>query len=430
MLSRLEELREAAGASPEVDETAKPSSAVAPSEAELDGEWQDFIEEMKELYKEILEDDGVCVHDFEEVKDRVESMEEIVQLEKDALLPSKLAQLASRFESQELVAQRMIRRAKEMLATLKGEDEEYDEDDVALNALQPVRKSIARVRAMEFKELVYGFFEARSHNRQEMIARASRQLRYAYPDAAEEELNDIMEFPELAFVAISRRLEKGPEVTLDGILGEMEGKRADAQKLEQGAKELKLMFLQFEQLIDTQGDNLNAIEANIKTVIEETSDAITVLQEAEEQKRSYQGRMLKFYVLGLFLALCIVWKVVKTGKQTFKWFNKLPTTLYNELWMIDEKGSLSELAAQTSDLSAHTYMTPRKFYRHHDKGHGAGGVHRNMAPDSPHAPARGSSLAESSILRAVDLTARGGATTHSALRTARRAKHHENTPSK
>ena len=32
-----------------------------------------------------------------------------------------------------------------------------------------------------------------------------------------------MEFPELAFVAISRRLEKGSEVTLDGILGEIEG---------------------------------------------------------------------------------------------------------------------------------------------------------------------------------------------------------------
>ena len=63
-------------------------------------------------------------------------------------------------------------------------------------------------------------------------------------------------------------------------------KKADAQKLEQGAKELKLMFLQFAELIDTQGDNLTAIEANIKTVIDETSEAIGILQDAESFLRN------------------------------------------------------------------------------------------------------------------------------------------------
>merc|ERR1719181_1947534 len=104
-------------------------------------------------------------------------------------------------------------------------------------------------------------------------------------------------FLQFAAVAIAQRLEKGSEgVTLDGILAEMEGKKADAKKLEQGAKELKLMFLQFAELIDTQGENLTAIEANIKTVIEETTEAIGVLQDAEQEKRAYERKKLKFYI--------------------------------------------------------------------------------------------------------------------------------------
>jgi len=331
MLCRLGELREAAGADVDV-ELEKPSSeegTITKEQEQLDIDWLEFIEDMKEMYKEILEDEGACVQACDEVADKVSNMNEIVELERDALLPTKLAQLANRFESQELVCQRMIRRAKEMLTTLRADDQDIDEDDVALGALRPVRTSISKVRALEFKALVQGFFSARARNRQEMIMRAARQLRFAYPDALEEELKDIMEFPELAFVAISRRLEKGSEVTLDGILGEMEGKKADAKKLEQGAKELKLMFLQFAELIDTQGEALTAIEANIKTVIEETSEAIGVLLEAEEQKRAYERKKLKFYIIVFLLVFYFIlypWLFKRqrnpvTGQFEKSWFD-------------------------------------------------------------------------------------------------------------
>jgi t-SNARE complex subunit (syntaxin) len=280
--------------------------------AELDDdEYRQMLADMREQYKEILEDEGVVTQAFNEVRQRVDNMEELVQLQKEALLPSKLQQLANRFEGQELVCQRMIRRAKEALVALRAEDADVDEDDLVHISLTPVRNSIARVRGKEFKELVQGFFTARAHNREEMLKRASRQLRYAYPDALEEELNDILEFPELAAVAIAQRLEKGAEgVTLDGILAQMEGKKADARKIEQGAKELKLMFLQFAELIDNQGEALNQIESNIKTVIEQTQEAIGTLIEAEEEKRSYERKWLKFYVIGFILLFWfVIWPI-------------------------------------------------------------------------------------------------------------------------
>lgn len=310
MLSRLADLRQLAHepvSAPirgkgedgeEYDVPAASSTDPAPAAEVIDLEWQEYLQDQEEMFQEILEDEGIVIQACGEVRGRVHAMKEIVDLETEALLPSKLTQLAQRFESQELVCQRMIRRAKDALGTLKDAiDEDLEDDEQALRALIPVRDSIAKARGIEFKSLVQGFFQVRSLNRQEMIQRARRQLRFAYPDALDEEIDDIMEFPELAFTAVTRRLENGPEVTLDGILGDMEGKKADARKLEQGAKELKLMFLQFAELIDTQGENLTAIEANIKTVIEETTEAITILQDAEAEKRAYERKKLKFYVI-------------------------------------------------------------------------------------------------------------------------------------
>jgi len=323
MLGRLAELREASGADVQAvsDDPQKPSDEILDQkqaagaaddqkEEPPDDEWCELIDEMKDLYKEILEDEGATMQACTEVRHCVENMEEIVQLERDALLPTKLSQLANRFESQELVCQRMIRRAKEMLTALRAEDQDYDEDDHAHVALRAVRNSIARARALEFKDLIQGFFTARNRNKQEMMKRASRQLRFAYPDALDEELNDIMEYPELAMVAIARRLEQGSEVTLDGILGEMEGKKADAQKLEQGAKELKLMFLQFSELIDTQDAGLSGIEANIKTVLEETTEAIGILQDAEMEKRAYERKKLKFIIAAFFFVVYVLLRYV------------------------------------------------------------------------------------------------------------------------
>lgn len=308
MLSRLADLRNLAqGSSPDVDDPGKKKDELA------DDEYAERLAEMQAQYKEILEDEGVTTQAFEEVRLRVESMEELVQLQKEALLPSRLQQLANRFEGQELTCQRMIRRAKEALVALRAEDADVDEDDIVHISLTPIRNNIARVRGKQFKDLVQGFFTARAHNREEMLIRATRQLRYAYPDALDEELNDILEFPELAAVAIAQRLEKGADgVTLDGILAEMEGKKADAKKLEQGAKELKLMFLQFAELIDNQGENLTAIESNIKTVIEETTEAIGNLLDAEAEKRAYERKWMKFYIIIFLLVVYfILWPVYK-----------------------------------------------------------------------------------------------------------------------
>jgi len=433
MLCRLKELREASGA--DVVSEKPSDDGHTPVKQEVDSEWQEFVEEMQDLYKELLEDEGATAQACDEVGQRVRNMEEIVQLEREALLPTKLSQLASRFESQELVCQRMIRRAKEMLTTLKADEGEadLDEDEQASLALRPVRLSIAKVRALQFKKLVQAFFTARSHNRQEMITRAARQLRFAYPDALEEEITDIMEFPELAFVAISRRLEKGSEVTLDGILGEMEGRKANAQKLEQGAKELKLMFLQFEELIDTQGENLTAIEANIKTALEETTEAIGLLTETEQAKRAYQRKKLKFYIFLGFVGLYFVAYLYEqyfgdtgAGKHPYWYFFGSCFSAVGHFVAGEAEKGYELAAGQAQQVQSKTSVL-QVLHRPHRRM----GRHQQLAPESSeghkkHSPSRGfiaprEHLLADPVIRSVALSARGGAARHrhSGLRKAR-----------
>lgn len=453
MLSRLSELQDAAGAGPPPDlDIQRPPSdekdekdEKAPKE-ECDIEWVEFVAEQKEIYKVILEDEGITVQSCGEVKQRVDNMMEIVQMEKEALLPTKLAQLASRFESQELVCQRMIKRAKEALTELRNDDQDFDEDDLAPIALNPVRTAIAKVRALEFKALVQRFFAARSSNREEMMSRAARQLRYAYPDAHDDEISDILEFPELAFVAITRRLENGSEVALDGIMGDMEGRRADSRKLEQGAKELKLMFLQFSELIDTQGENLTAIEANIKTVIEETTEAIGILVDAEGEKRAYERKMLKFYffiflVLFYFVLGPIFFQRQRNGDpcyfvQLCGMIQGLFASLFGGIWKNTPSrkavglSSESTPAASTPTTNASKAAAPsllqfepteldllgqRRLHSHT--------THQLAAGDPLERPKRSSGfiskrapVLDNPVLRSVAVLARGGAARHSAFR--------------
>jgi t-SNARE complex subunit (syntaxin) len=432
MLGRLTELRENSGVdcSPPPDDEKNPTPKEK-NEEEPDHERLEFVEELQRLHNEILVDDSACVQACQEVRLRVGNMEEIAQLMREALLPSKISQLENRFEGQELVCQRMIRRAKDMLTTLRGEDQDYDEeDDHAYISLRPVRTAIARVRAREFKALVQAFFAARASIREEMLVRANRQLRFAYPDALEEDITEIMDFPELAVGAIGRRMEQGPEVSLEGILGELEGKKAGAQALEQGAKELKLMFLQFAELIDSQEGNLNAIEANIKTVMNETSEAIGILTDAEEEMRAYQRKRLKMFILAFVVILILVrhylwpyigpyvdpvwqnhlqWICSSTGLCTGKSAasGAAPAPPGGDATKAADKASSLELAMRSSSRQLHPHQSRQEAFR--------------LAPESlplreRHKPssgffARQAPLQNEPVLRSVAVAARGTFTT-------------------
>jgi len=325
----------------EEDAAQKAKAALPPkeSEAELE-EYLEFLDQMQELYREILGFEGAAAQSIDELRHHVDNMEETVRQEREALLPATILQLSNRFESQELVCQRVMHGAKSNIDTLKHREAELiieqvkeqstcarwlwpDKERLAHSVpelLEPVRQSMASARAAEYKRLVLRFFDARSENKAELIMRTTRQLRFAFPDAMECEIEQVMEFPEHGIMAVARRLEKGQVVTLEQFIIEKEADRekANQNRLVVGAKEVKLMMLQFSELIDNQGEDLTAIEDNIKSVLEQTNEAVVVLTDALKQKREWERNMRRFKIAVACILLLVFmfllyshWKGIK-----------------------------------------------------------------------------------------------------------------------
>lgn len=371
MLSRLADLRaEAADASVSVkadfdDEEADQQDAaevaepvegawVPPDETreltpEEELEYLEFLEEMHDLYHELLADDGAVVQALAEIRHHVDNMDETILEEKEALLPTKISQMSNRFEGQELVCQRMINRAKGTLETLKTRQAEVDTEkkpeapsgwrswfsgkerlvESAPAYMEPVRQAMASLRSAEYKELVRRFFNARSAVKHEVSMRTQRQLRFAFPEAKEYEFDQVMEFPESAITAVALRLEKGDRITLEQFIqvAESDPEKENQRRLEQGAKELKLLMLQFSELIDNQGEMLDAIESNIKQVLQDTTEAIDTLAQAVEYKRTYEKNMRRMKICCGCCFMFMILLVIQYIRKTYHHVVNIPTSM-------------------------------------------------------------------------------------------------------
>lgn len=445
MLSRFAELHQACAQSSGKkgkDDEAEEEEAVAKwtpppteemTEEELD-EYLEFLDHMHELYTEMLADEGAAASACIEVRHSVENMEETIQQEKDALLPGLLAALSNRFESQELVCQRMINRAKGMTEVLKTRGADYEGQDLVQvqegmfsrffgkqermcnkvpEYLEPVRQSIAKVRKDDYKELVLRFFTARSSNKAEVLRRTDRQLRFAFPEASDNELEFIMQYPENALHAIRLRLEKGVQINLEEYQEELEAdpEKENQKKLEQGAKELKLMMLQFSELIDNQGEELNAIEANIKTVLEETHEAIGILADAVEEKKKSEANSNRLKCAlrcgGCCLLLIVLWVMsswyarIKGVGKGFGLLVQLDTVAVPDTWH-------NHTRHRRHGLEHHHLNVVEK---HHE--------HVAFALEKKHTektPRRRPGFLDNQLVRSVAVMARGTATKTPALR--------------
>jgi len=430
------------------------------STRELD-EYLEFLDEMHECYKELLVDEGATVQACAEIEHHVINMEETIQLEKESILPSRIAQMSNRFDGQELVCQRMINRAKGMLDILKNREVEVhcedapaersncrkwlwpDQERLAHNApmyMDPVRQSIAKARADEYRTLVLRFFQARSTNKSEVLRRTTRQLRFAFPDAEEAELDQVMECPDNAAVALSKRLEKGDKVTLVRFIEEAEAdaEKQNQKKLEQGAKELKLMMLQFSELIDNQGEALNAIEANIKMVLEETTEAIAVLNDALEAKLADERqrrcvRMCGCCCLLMFAFLIWGWiaSVIEEMEHPGTTFLKKTGLSKYTKYFSSRKSSKLQLQVLDQHVFHESEQWLDKHLPHVQGGQGpAPHTYRVVEKRKPRPGfiAPRASLLENPVLRGVALTARGTAARHSGLRKRREVMGPDNAP--
>jgi len=409
----------------------KPPPQVKKTDVHLE-EYLEFLDQMHELFREILGFEGMTRQALDEVSHNVDIMEDIIRQEREALLPTTILELVNRFESHELVCQRMINRAKDALDILKNREAELILEPVQRQGvcawlcpekerlahavpemLGPVRASIAAARAAEYKRLVLRFFALRSANKQDQVERTTRQLKYAFPEALDSQVEHLMEFPEFGLGAVQDRLEKGDEVSLEKFImaKESDPERENQKRLVQGAKELKLMILQFSELIDTQGEALDSIEANVKQVLEQTSTAIETLTDAVEQKKEHERMVRKAKRVACYCCVFIVLVIIVNIVSFYTNFQQMIhpfSSSYLQLSSIDESQRMKK--PEFLPPNKHRFQV-RPVYRSASrvriKSHAA---ERNPALPgfiAPHEPG----AANATVLQSVALTARGSGAT-------------------
>lgn len=287
MLNRLPALQKAAGVLPNSQEDVSVGVDTPSSSSFCD----------------LLASDTSMHNTFAEVRTHFEVIRGISEEMKGAVLPARFQQLTAQFDSEDKYCQHLLSRGQECLTTLRNTSQAES------GASARVQENLLRILADDLCLLMQEMLNIRSQHSEEGKKRAQRQLRFAYPDADESTIQKALENLNIAKCAVSQRAEGGAEdANLDVVLEELEKQRTDAKKLEEGAHDLKMMFMQFATLVDQQGETFNSVERNVKTTEVNTKKASVNLVEALAQKRSADSKRAWLWTIGGCAALIfVVW---------------------------------------------------------------------------------------------------------------------------
>lgn len=247
---------------------------------------------------------AVCL----DIKAKVGVLKEVAEDAQGALLPAKVQQLASKFEFEEAACVRLINRAKALVGALR-QGASSTGSTSSSEALEEIRSNLAERGGAEFKALVKEYFNARHRYRDEVQSRARRQLLLAFPNATDEDLQEALLSTTIANAAIARKVELGANCpSLSEVLAELEAKDGRLQMLADGSQDLKVLFLQFAELLDQQDESLGEIEANIQSTLKQTEDAVDVLREAADLKAQFQRMQCRIFTgVAIVLLLLFFW---------------------------------------------------------------------------------------------------------------------------
>mmetsp|Transcript_111305 Transcript_111305/g.314191 ORF Transcript_111305/g.314191 Transcript_111305/m.314191 type:complete len:538 (+) Transcript_111305:248-1861(+) len=179
------------------------------------------------------------------------------------------------------------------------------------DGLEPIEFTWLRIRALAYSEfkaeydaLVFGFYTFRHRMQVELETGIRRRLKIAFPDAAADTLDEVMRYPELANMVMDRRLEgdvdeQGKLKTLEDLFHDLSSMKACIDiKIAQETKELHMVFVQFGDLCEQQGEAMSGIESNIKATIGSIHGTIGQMEHAKVKKRDLAWRKawMKFLV--------------------------------------------------------------------------------------------------------------------------------------
>lgn len=351
MLNRLAELKRKAE-----DTTVRPDSDVVSniianeSTPQLDSQLE--VEEAE--LRGLLDEDAAARDACARASRSIETLQQFSQQVQNEIMPRRLEKMVAQFDGAEEACQTLIRRFKELLGN-------FEQETPSACTIDRIRAQLYSSLAKEFTSLLDQYIAIRESHTHERLIRLNRQLHYAYPDATIQELERLLESPKLAEYAMSIRKDK-PGIPLAVVSMELQSKYSNLLRLEENSRELKAVFFEFSELVDTQGKLIDQIETNVQEVAENTTNAIQLLDSAHraQLKRERELWSMRWRRAWFLTKVLIVITVIYLVVHPVEGLKVLHTSITTAMWGAAKAALNTAWAAGKAAEAAHWATTAKK----------------------------------------------------------------------
>jgi len=265
--------------------TAKlPPKAESPGES---GECGALTLQKYPIFKGVHIDEAVARSAYLKLMSTIHKAQQYTDTLQSTQMPSKLQNLTDRIMHEENYCLKQIKHTETLVSKLRGEVKQEGEADAEatqapvaaaskffgkligtadsrarITQLVELRQNLADLLSAELADASEVLMALRETRRTRQIEQIRRALTYSFPDASKDELQDALTTPELATIAVTRRVEDGDRCpTLDVVMQHLQKSSLGMQRrLEAEAMDLELLFFRFSELVNKGDASLNEIE--------------------------------------------------------------------------------------------------------------------------------------------------------------------------
>lgn len=150
-----------------------------------------------------------------------------------------------------------------------------------------MRRSKAAAMTQRFSRLMDRFQRVQAANRREHRALVERQYRVMRPEAGAEEVAALTDAVGQMTLTTQQIFALGTRgVDPRQALADMRRRRDDVMAIEQGIENLRRLFVDMENLLEAQGEQLDSLEKQVERTLEYTETARAELRRARETQRN------------------------------------------------------------------------------------------------------------------------------------------------
>ncbi|KAM9995537.1 hypothetical protein ACTFIY_001734 [Dictyostelium cf. discoideum] len=319
MEDRLQELRNAGGVKPEVDKKKKgkkgkgEETSESPSEPsgsnyedpsindiELGPDDPEASEEfMPEFYQEV----GVLKTLMTSVKRSVRTIEDKYVLSLNSINVDQGSKYEDDIQQMLDGTNKSFSELKKKLDTMKINNDKFAATKTATPTEVRIRSNMHNTLTQKFVEMMREYQEIQNNYKNKYKEKIERQYKIVKPDATQEEIREAIDSGDSKKIFEETILYTHLHTQAKNALDYIQDRHNDILKLEQSIAELHQLFLDMAILVETQGELLNQIEANVESTVLNTKEGVENLAEANRQHKKSRKKM---YILLIIVAIVLV----------------------------------------------------------------------------------------------------------------------------